>query len=627
MIISRLTQLYDRLVADPEYRNSLPRRGTSVQKISFEVILDEQGRLIDVLDAKITKTLPPLKKGGKEKQVQSPREIVVCGSSHPSGSSPTPRFLWDTSAYIFGVFPNKAKKEDKDKQKAKDKYFPEYRDYHLRFRDIYHIQDVGFNAVCKFLEQWNPYEVPEDIIEKLEKYADNFGVFKILGHTNYVYESQEVLDAWDKSLENDSESNMGMALDSGEDNVSLARLVEPKIKLAGASAGGASLVSFNCESFESYGKSQSFNSPISQTGAFKACNALNFLLAWSRHHINVANTTIVFWTEVKTVSEDLFSWMIDSKDDAEGANEGEVTNGEGNGMDRTLLLRLKEFWKNVAEAKDSSEVIDQEDDLKTPFYIFGIEPNSARVVIRFWQESTLGEVWNKVLAHHRALQIDKRFAKEPDHFSVWQLLKETVRDSKDIPPLLPGALLRSIITGINYPTSLYQLVLNRVNVSHTDKDGRYLTGSKVTYPQAAIIKAFLTRNLKQGEINMSLNTENKSPAYLLGRLFAVLEKTQEESSGGVNAGVGDKFYSSASATPKIVFPTLLDLFRKHLKKLEGDNKGRAVYFEKLVTDILDSIDSVQGFPANLSLEDRGVFALGYYQQFRVFYTPKDSSLQ
>lgn len=124
---------------------------------------------------------------------------------------------------------------------------------------------------------------------------------------------------------------------------------------------------------------------------------------------------------------------------------------------------------------------------------------------------------------------------------------------------------------------------------------------------------------------MSLNTENKSPAYLLGRLFATLEKTQDESSGGVNAGVGDKFYSSASATPKIVFPTLLDLFRKHLKKIEADNKGRAIYFEKLVTEILDSIDSIEGFPANLTLEERGLFALGYYQQIRVFFTSKEKS--
>ena len=124
---------------------------------------------------------------------------------------------------------------------------------------------------------------------------------------------------------------------------------------------------------------------------------------------------------------------------------------------------------------------------------------------------------------------------------------------------------------------------------------------------------------------MSLNTENRDPAYLLGRLFATLEKTQEEASGGVNAGVGDRFYSSASATPRIVFPTILDLFKKWIKKLEGERKGLAVVREKLVGEILDDIDSVTGFPANLTLEERGSFALGYYQQIRVLFAKKDVS--
>lgn len=122
---------------------------------------------------------------------------------------------------------------------------------------------------------------------------------------------------------------------------------------------------------------------------------------------------------------------------------------------------------------------------------------------------------------------------------------------------------------------------------------------------------------------MSLNLENKDPAYLLGRLFATLEKTQDESSGGVNAGVGDKFYSSASATPRVVFPTLLDLFRKNLKKLSSSKPGLAVVREKLAREILNDIDSEKGFPANLTLESRGMFALGYYQQMQVFFTKKE----
>lgn len=124
---------------------------------------------------------------------------------------------------------------------------------------------------------------------------------------------------------------------------------------------------------------------------------------------------------------------------------------------------------------------------------------------------------------------------------------------------------------------------------------------------------------------MGLNTENKNPAYLLGRLFATLEMTQNDSSGGVNAGVGDKFYSSASATPRIVFPTILDMFRKWIKKLSSDKPGLAIVRERLVGEILDDIDSTEGFRSQLTLEERGLFALGYYQQMRVFFTKKNEA--
>lgn len=115
---------------------------------------------------------------------------------------------------------------------------------------------------------------------------------------------------------------------------------------------------------------------------------------------------------------------------------------------------------------------------------------------------------------------------------------------------------------------------------------------------------------------MSLDTERPDPAYRLGRLFAALEKAQEDALGSVNASIRDRFYSSASATPAAVFPRLLRTYQHHLGKLEG---GLKVVREKLVQEILDPM---KNFPPQLGLADQGLFALGYYHQRQAFFTKK-----
>ncbi len=116
---------------------------------------------------------------------------------------------------------------------------------------------------------------------------------------------------------------------------------------------------------------------------------------------------------------------------------------------------------------------------------------------------------------------------------------------------------------------------------------------------------------------MALDPERSDPAYRLGRLFAALEKTQKDALGGnLNTTIRDSFYSSASATPGTVFPRLLRTYQHHLAKLEG---GMRVNRERLVQEILAPMDT---FPAHLSLQGQGLFALGYYHQTRDFYTKR-----
>lgn len=608
MILTRLYELYGRLEHDLEFDNVLPRLGTSKQKMSFIVVLTPGGKLFDIQDAKQKTTI--LDKKGKAKTILETTDLIVPGGAHPSGSAPTPRLLWDSTAYIFGCYPDKAKKKEKDKEKARKVLFPAFRERHRQFRDANGLNDPGLNAIVTFLESWDPEKISDDVREKIEHFGDNFGTFAIQGRPGYVFEAPAVKDAaLREMLETDPKALRGTCLITGKTNEPLVATVETKVKLAGTSVGGGAIASFNAPAYESYGKEQTFNSPLSEEAAFKAHNALNLLISDSRYHFKLADTTVVFWTEKKTQTENLLSWIINPS-----------SNTDGVAMDAALAQRIQSFWKVVSQAGDP-DLGELGDDTSTPFYMLGIEPNAARIVIRFWHESSLGDFILRLRQHAQDMAIQKAFQSELDHIPLWLLLAQTARDAKGIPPLLAGSLLRSVVEGLPYPKSLYQLTLNRVNVGHD----KYKIGEKVSYCQAAVIKAFLIRNANKKGLTMGLNTENKTPAYLLGRLFATLEMTQNDSSGGVNAGVGDKFYSSASATPRIVFPTILDMFRKWIKKLSSDKPGLAIVREKLVGEILDDIDSTEGFPSQLTLEERGLFALGYYQQMRAFFTKKNKA--
>lgn len=609
MILSELYKLYGRLEEDPEFEESLPRLGTSKQKMSFLVVLTPDGRLFDIQDAKIQKNLPPKTKNGKAKTIFVTHDLIVPGGERKTGKGANPHLLWDKPEYMLGICPDGTKPKEKDKVKARDILFPAFREQHHLFRTKYGLHDPGLDAVVAFLDSWDPANIPEDIREKINQYGDNFGTFAIQGKTGYVFEAPAVKKAClREELETDSSAPRGTCLITGKNDMHLARIVETKVKL-GSNPGGTAIVSFDKSAFCSYGKEQTYNAPLSEEAAFKAHNALNLLISDPRYHFKLADTTVVFWTGKKTRTEGFLSCVF---------NPPTVSNGPA--MNAALAQSIQTFWEIVARAGDP-DLSDLGDDASTPFFMLGIEPNAARIVVRFWHESSLGDFVRRLQRHAQDMAIEKTFPDDPDHIPLWMLLLQTAREAKGIPPLLAGSLLRSVLEGLPYPEALYQLTLNRINVGHD----KYHVGNKVSYCKAAVVKAFLSRNTNQKGLTMALNPENKTPAYLLGRLFATLEMTQNDASGGVNAGVGDKFYSSASATPRIVFPTLLDLFRKWIKKLSSDKPGLAVVRDKLVGEILDDIDSTKGFPSQLSLEERGLFALGYYQQTRAFFTKKTSA--
>ena len=177
--------------------------------------------------------------------------------------------------------------------------------------------------------------------------------------------------------------------------------------------------------------------------------------------------------------------------------------------------------------------------------------------------------------------------------------------------------MRSILNGTPYPATLLQAVLRRI---HGDTENR------VKPVRAALIKAYLNRYHRvhstqdHKEIQMSLDTSQPSIGYQLGRLFAALEKIQEEANPGINATIRERFYGAACTSPVAVFANLMRLKNHHLAKME--NRGRVVNFERLLGEIVGRLED---FPGHLDLHEQGRFAIGYYHQRQDFFTRKPDS--
>ena len=262
----------------------------------------------------------------------------------------------------------------------------------------------------------------------------------------------------------------------------------------------------------------------------------------------------------------------------------------------------------------------------TRFYILGLAPNASRLSIRFWLDTTFGQLAQNLAQHWQDLSLEPRAWKTPP--SIFKLLLETAIKFKNsegryekpkvetISSVLAGEMVRAVISGTPYPLSLLSQLIARIRA-----DGD-VNGLRV-----AMMKAVLQRRFRKGFIQegvpMSLHTESKNPAYLLGRLFAVLERIQHQALGELNAGIADRYYGSASAMPYFVFPRLLVGVRNHLSRLRKDKAGMAVNLDKDLGVIIKALPEV--FPRHLSIEEQGRFAIGYYQQKQSYFEKKDSA--
>ncbi|MDE2129366.1 MAG: type I-C CRISPR-associated protein Cas8c/Csd1 [Betaproteobacteria bacterium] len=568
MILQALDAYYRRKQADPDPAKRLPAFGLEDKEIPFVLEIDIDGKLLNLADTRNAV--------GKKKIGQ--RFLVPQGVKKTSGVAAN--LLWDTAEYVLGI----------DTRGNPERVAEQHAAFRARIEALPEDvrQDDGILAALAFLDTFH-LEWLATFPALADIQASNPVIsFRLHGDVELVCQRPAVVAATAHQAEDASD---GVCLVSGAP-AAIERL-HPAIKgVWGAQTSGANIVSFNLDAFNSYGKAQGANAPLGKAAVFAYTTALNHLLARdSRQRIQVGDTSTVFWAEeshtLETAMPDLFG---------EPPKDSPDRNTDA----------IKALYASVASGQFSVG------GPNTRFHVLGLAPNAARISIRFWETSTAAELAKRIAQHFDDIAV-ARAPHDPEHLSLFRLLTglALLNKADNIPPNLGGEVMRAILEGLPYPATLLNLAVARCRAEQ-----------KPTYARAAAIKASLNRfirfrNSAEKEFTPMLDPTNTNPAYRLGRLFAALEKIQEDASPGLNATIRDRYYGAASSTPAAVFPTLLRLSKHHLGKL---NAGLAVNRERLIGEIMNGFDAATFPPRHLALPDQARFALGYYQQRQSFFT-------
>lgn len=583
MILKALYDYYHR-------SGDLPPMGFEKKEIYFIIVIKEDGTFVRIEDTREGKT---------------PKSYIVPrGETRSSGVKAN--LLWDNAEYVLAVpkeiteaekkklseegFNELQKKHERNAKAKQDAYIKRCQDLLTSKPDI-----IEFKAVCNFYKKGI-----NNIVD-----ADNWGALLKERTRNITFQLEHSLDVIpsikavkDYLSSNDKEcdiANLQYCLVTGEKGKSVRLTTSTSIP---GSQATASLVSFQkSQGYDSYGKEQCGNAPISEEAEAAYVTALKRLTAKdSRNKFYIGNRTFLFWAsnttqESKDVEDGFFALLNNANTDDPNKNIAKVKE------------TMKSIWSGLTKTISDDR-----------FYMLGLAPNAARIAVVYWNECSLKEFAGKILQHFDDMEIeDSRKEKKP-YAGVFSMLSAVTLGGKssDVQPNLPEAVIKSIVQGLPYPFSLYSSCIRRICAEQ----------GATTITRMAIIKAYLNRlNNNNKRIEIMLDKENTNQGYLCGRLFAVLDKIQEDANH-INS-IRERYMNAASTTPSSVFATILNLSSHHAEKL---NEGSKVFYEKLKQEIIGNMPS-DGFPAHLDLQDQGRFFVGYYQQRQEFFTSKENKSQ
>ncbi|MGN1422843.1 MAG: type I-C CRISPR-associated protein Cas8c/Csd1 [Oscillospiraceae bacterium] len=592
MLINALCEYYDIL----SETGRLDREGWTKQAVNRLITLRPDGTISAIIPFTDKVNIP--QKNGKAKQVDVPRNVLL--PLRVQTTKILSYCLDHRSEYIFGL--------DWDKDNERFCTTPKSLQKNSEFikTNLDFTEGMTSDAVLafrNFLNSWKPEEHIDDPV--LTAYGKSlFGIgsgccFALEGLANGLIGNDpqiaEKVEASVSDIKPDGEQVVGNCAVTGESGVPIEQLHGYIKGIRGTNASGGKLVCFNNQSDESFGKTQSYNSSISSAAAKKYTAALNYLIADQNHRIYIDEMTVIFWAMSDNAASDELVC------DFFGAVMGKPDSGE---VDNALMNAMRRSGAGLS----SADLRQLDIDPSVRFYIAGFTPNVSRISMKFCCRSTTAKMLENVAQHQRDLAHDG-LSEQP---TIWRLTAElyppSATDKKPSNPLY-AALFDSVFNGTRYPRALEETVIRRCKI---DK-------GRISDIRAAIIKACLNRQARLSNnkevIKMALDKENTSPAYLCGRLFALLEIAQVAAIGKANRTIKDAYFSSAATKPAAVLPRLMMLAQHHIEK--ADNGG---YINRLISETVCPLEGK--FPTTLTLDQQGEFIIGYYQQNKDYFTAK-----
>lgn len=571
MILHALTQYYQRKA---ESDGGVAPEGFENKEIPFIIVIDKQGNFIQLED---TRELKGKKKVGRTFLV--PKGLGRSGSKSYEVSN----ILWDHYGYVLAYAGEKGQ-EQADRQHAS--FTSKVNELKQALPD-----DAGVAAVAAFLAsaaEKSKAMQAANWVECAKVKGCNLSFRLVDEAVDLVCQSKAVRAYVSQANQAQSDNvPKGICLVTGKP-APIARLHNA---VKGVNAKPAPFTSVNLSAFESYGKEQGFIFPVGEQAMFEYTTALNTLLA-GENRFRIGDVTAICWSAKPTPLEEYLASLI---------------SGGGKDNPDAHIDAVKSLYKSLYNGKYTKP------DGKEKFYLLGLSPNSARIVVRFWHETTVAALSESIAAWYDDLQMVRgENSPYPEYMPLPRLLGNLVVDGKmeNLPSDLISQITDAALNNRVLPVSLLQAVLRRNKVEQ-----------KITYGRASLLKAYINRAIRAGrlknmkELTMSLDRNRQDIGYVLGRLFAVLEKTQAEANPGLNATIADRYFGSASSTPIAVFGTLMRLLPHHLNKLEFE--GRAVQLQWEIRQILEHC---QKFPNHLNLEQQGLFAIGYYHETQFLFT-------
>lgn len=586
MILQALTQYYQRKA---DNGSDIAPQGFEYKQIPFIIVIDKDGNFVQLEDTR-----------GANSKTKKGNSFLAPLASTRSGknSADVANLLWDHYGYIFAH-----PKEDTDTAIVMANR--QHQAFKQRINEVLtKTNDSGLKAVKEFLTNQTNIDLVKntDTWQQCLKIKGCNLTFRLQGETDLICQSKAIQSyianqsnyAEDESNES---SEKGICLITGNKDT-IARLHQP---IGGVNAKPAPFASINLDAFESYNKSQGYGFPVSEKGMFEYTTALNTLLK-SDNRFRIGETVAVCFSEKQSEFEDELALLFG--DNVKKDNPDEFVN---------TVKNLFSSIHNGAYTKD---------DGTQKMYVLGLSPNVARIVVRFWYESTVADMAINIAQWFDDIRMVKGInSPYPEYMPLLRLLCNLVFEGKseNLPPNLVADTTKAILNGGILPITLLQMAIRRNRAEQS-----------VTYARASLIKAYLNRKIrfncsknttKNKEITVSYDPNRQDIGYVLGALFATLEKVQEDSSESkINATIKDRYYGSASSTPLTVFATLIKLSQHHLSKISKIKPNRAVYFNRELGEIMNRIDK---FPSHLNMEQQGLFAIGYYQKRQDFFVKKE----